>query len=693
MVKHRSLYLAIVLFVLTASAFAQVGRIEGVVRLPENEGFAAGASVVIHRGMQDSIFTSADSMGHFVFASVPTGTYMARAMLPGYLDGEGQTIVRENHTSNLTLTLRRQPTGVGRIEGLVWRPLNGGPGIGATVTIRRNGADVATTMSDDSGHFTFESVAIGDYSVQAELTGFVPGEAHVMVMDGRTSYLTVFLRNALTGIGQIDGVVRFPRGGGPAVGATVYLFNERHDTVSTVSGANGVFGFDSVQVGEYRLIALLPPYGPGEGVVFVANGNTSHVVLELRPAATDGGNVEGTVLNGDQTPANHAIVSLAGHGEHTFYRTETNVSGHFEIEHVAPGPYTITACVPMHGFASAQIDVVENQTTHVTLTLNDSTGGHHGGDSLTVVDLQGRAIVVQPDSVNHPRLLRYFLDVNNDGSPDYRLSFGPPWYDPQNGAHRPTNGAQITIHGGLLTYTDPAIIVVYEINGLFWRRPFQGHGGNGGGDHGRDGCTPDSVTRVELQGSALVRNGNGYHGERTLYGLDNDANNQPNYLLDFGRPDYDPQNGASRPANGDTIEIVGGQIYCPDAEIPVVLVYEINGLFWREPGDTLGLGPLSPDAVDEPIAVGQPLSYLTVRNYPNPFNPTTTISYSVPTSGEVTLAVYDLTGRKVQDLVNRVQQAGSYSVSFDGGALPSGIYFCRVSVGTQSFTSRMLLLK
>jgi hypothetical protein len=191
----------------------------------------------------------------------------------------------------------------------------------------------------------------------------------------------------------------------------------------------------------------------------------------------------------------------------------------------------------------------------------------------------------------------------------------------------------------------------------------------------------------------MVMTGGGYHGERTMYALNTDNDMMPNYMLDFGRPDYNPGNGATRPANGDSIAIVGGQIDCPNAQTPIVIVYEINGMFWREPGDTTGLGAVDGVQSVGPIKVGTPVSYLTARNYPNPFNPTTVINYSLPVAGAVKLTVYDLTGRKVSDLVNRYQEAGSYAIGFDGHAMPSGIYFYRVTVGSLTFTNRMVLLK
>jgi hypothetical protein len=100
-----------------------------------------------------------------------------------------------------------------------------------------------------------------------------------------------------------------------------------------------------------------------------------------------------------------------------------------------------------------------------------------------------------------------------------------------------------------------------------------------------------------------------------------------------------------------------------------------------------------PESVEEPVAVGAPLSHLMARNYPNPFNPTTTIRYSVPVSGHVNLAVYDLQGREVAVLVNGIQTAATYAVTWDGSGFPSGVYFCRVTAGKETFTGRMMLLK
>ena len=82
-----------------------------------------------------------------------------------------------------------------------------------------------------------------------------------------------------------------------------------------------------------------------------------------------------------------------------------------------------------------------------------------------------------------------------------------------------------------------------------------------------------------------------------------------------------------------------------------------------------------------------------LSNYPNPFNPTTVISYTVPMDGMVTLKVYDVLGREVETLVNQNRKAGRYEVTFDGSRLASGVYFYRLIVGSHTITKKMLMIK
>jgi hypothetical protein len=79
--------------------------------------------------------------------------------------------------------------------------------------------------------------------------------------------------------------------------------------------------------------------------------------------------------------------------------------------------------------------------------------------------------------------------------------------------------------------------------------------------------------------------------------------------------------------------------------------------------------------------------------YPNPFNPTTTISFDLSHTIRARVTVYDVMGREVSTVVDEVMNAGEHTVEFDGSVLPSGIYFARLTVGSQMMTRKMVLLR
>jgi cyclomaltodextrinase / maltogenic alpha-amylase / neopullulanase len=95
--------------------------------------------------------------------------------------------------------------------------------------------------------------------------------------------------------------------------------------------------------------------------------------------------------------------------------------------------------------------------------------------------------------------------------------------------------------------------------------------------------------------------------------------------------------------------------------------------------------------VDE--SKGKPVQFALGQNYPNPFNPSTTIAYDVPSAGKVTVAVYSLLGEKVGTLVDGVIQAGHHEVVWNARSLASGVYFCRLTMGTRQAVRPMLLVR
>lgn len=100
--------------------------------------------------------------------------------------------------------------------------------------------------------------------------------------------------------------------------------------------------------------------------------------------------------------------------------------------------------------------------------------------------------------------------------------------------------------------------------------------------------------------------------------------------------------------------------------------------------------PIFTDADEKPEVVQE---FSLSQNYPNPFNPETVIEFALPTSGQTTLKIFDITGREVTTLLNDQLTAGNHRVHFDGSQFASGVYFYTLRSTNQSLTRKMVLLK
>ena len=108
--------------------------------------------------------------------------------------------------------------------------------------------------------------------------------------------------------------------------------------------------------------------------------------------------------------------------------------------------------------------------------------------------------------------------------------------------------------------------------------------------------------------------------------------------------------------------------------------------------------PIEPDAVLEIDIEEIPTSFTLYHNYPNPFNPITTIDYDIASDQFVRIIIYDVKGRTVNILVNQYQKAGFKSIQWNGTDLNSkpvsgGMYIYSIQAGNFRQTKKMILLK
>ncbi|GMU86368.1 MAG: hypothetical protein AMXMBFR48_16100 [Ignavibacteriales bacterium] len=100
---------------------------------------------------------------------------------------------------------------------------------------------------------------------------------------------------------------------------------------------------------------------------------------------------------------------------------------------------------------------------------------------------------------------------------------------------------------------------------------------------------------------------------------------------------------------------------------------------------------LASTSTDEPDYL--PENFVLIKNYPNPFNPATTIYFSIPAAGQTSLRIYDILGNEIKTLINEQKEAGTYTAFFDASGLTTGVYIATLRTGVHTQSIKISLLK
>ncbi len=264
-------------------------------------------------------------------------------------------------------------------------------------------------------------------------------------------------------------------------------------------------------------------------------------------------------------------------------------------------------------------------------------------------------------------------------------------------------GGDSTGHGGgmhdSLEVITASGIVLIDSTEMGWNHDSTGHGG---------GCNDDSSGHGHGNHGFYGHNGSGnsemdmtsYMDERDfgdslmlVYFLDEDEDGEADYVLNFGPPWYTPEDSTlTRPEAGEYITVSGYLMTeSPMWDFSVIIVTELNGQPWRD-FDGFGHG-------GRISGLDRKISYIGSHgNFPNPFNPSTTVTFEILEASKVKVTIYDILGREVNTLMNRYAVPGTYNVVWDGSGIggsqvAAGLYLYRISTNTSSVTKLINYLK
>ena len=115
---------------------------------------------------------------------------------------------------------------------------------------------------------------------------------------------------------------------------------------------------------------------------------------------------------------------------------------------------------------------------------------------------------------------------------------------------------------------------------------------------------------------------------------------------------------------------------------------------YRRPLTTEDVGPNANEAVSViPVTYSGPATFHLINAYPNPFNPSTTIEYSLNQASEVQLSIFNILGQQIETLLQGAQDAGVYSIQWEANSYPAGIYLAVLNNGVESKTTKIVLIK
>jgi hypothetical protein len=207
---------------------------------------------------------------------------------------------------------------------------------------------------------------------------------------------------------------------------------------------------------------------------------------------------------------------------------------------------------------------------------------------------------------------------------------------------------------------------------LLWQKRYNGTGG--GIDYG-------TAITVDNRGNVFVGGSTDKHDYHLQYAL-----LKYNYLGDLEWLTEYSQIENSEDFVYTAIADNRGSVYITGISFDSLSDYDIATIKYSEP---IGIEPISNEV---------PREFKLYQNYPNPFNPVTKINFDVKPKGrsekaKINLSVYDVTGKKIIELVNSSLAPGTYSVDFNGSDLPSGVYFCRLEYNGSFKSIKIMLLK
>lgn len=350
-------------------------------------------------------------------------------------------------------------------------------------------------------------------------------------------------------------------------------------------------------------------------------------------------------------------------------------------------------------------------------------------DSINFVSLEG--VVVVDSTFNY---FHYYLDIDTDQLPDYKLNFGPPWYLPASGIERPIAGDTVSIYGVLVPLSPQDAFIVFQINGETWKEP-GGFANESFGKwmHGNMNQALNTYDPFNMQNRIMFNTG--WHGQGippmlfchlhqvhfqnfpAYQGQNAFAGFQVGCFSTMGFGPFNDlmmQNGRKLRFNNEvTLQLHINQIQIDRASIHQRDRVRLK--FYNEDSQSWETADAQIDADNDLVIFASSTLYsyyiltveeqttsvidaemhdIVLKNYPNPVSDHIRIDLKLDRSREVYLSIYDVLGKEVNRLIDGDILSGKNLRVFEiGDRLRDGIYYLHFRSEGVIYSSKFLVIK
>jgi hypothetical protein len=596
--------------------------------------------------------TMTNQDGSYLIVRMHPGTYQVTAGAPGYEPGayaDSVTVDSGVVTHNINIALQPMP-----------KPKPSG--ISGTVTDSVTHAPIAWAMvgvwggqacTDSNGNYEIDHLRAGKYVVYAQARGYehaVYPETVVVADSQITTGIDFALQPLAKHNGAISGEVTDSLGN--VIPHVMVMASSPNFSATVMQGDKG-YTVSRLPAGNYWVSAMARGYEPGsypDSVTVVEGQTTENIDFTLTAAPPITGGISGTVTNAENgNPIMFAMVWAQG-SKH-MGRATTDSLGDYVVEHLADGSYAVAAFA--RGFVPSAVETVVVAGGQITTGINFSlepkappTFGVVAGavtDSATGNGIPHALVFAWGDHGQAygwtDSLGNYVLQHVRTGT--YVARARAKGYYPATYPESLTVAANETLAG-----------INFSLAPL---TPMSA---------GFAGFAFDGMGQVEIAGAHITAIG-------TSGAYDAYANAYGDYIIDnLPSGDYYLQ----AQANGYTVELSAEPVHV----------------------DPLFISAFTSEAVYALTGVQEPSTPKTVVGIrltvgPNPFHGQTTVHYSLPKAGNISLKLYDVTGKLVSTVARGYVDAGSYAATINSHLMASGVYLIRFETNTTHIAQKLIV--